>query len=520
MRIAALDLGSNSFHLLVADVRADGGIEPVVRDKEMLRLGSQVAATGMVGEAATRSAVEVVARFAALAESLDADRVVACGTAALRDARDSRRVIGRIEDRTGITARVISGEEEARLIFTAVQASVVIDPAPALALDLGGGSLELMIGGPGGLQWSASVGLGVGRLTAELVRSDPPSTGDRRRLVRRVESELAPFREAITGFAPAAAIGSSGTIGALIRLTASRRGPTPVSVNQLTVDLDDLRELEAELLAHDSASRMTMPGVDARRADLLPAGIVTLVAIMELAGVDRLTGSDWALREGMVLEAAGAPADTQSNLRHRAVVELCQRCRWSEVHSRKVSRLALELFDGTAERHGLAAEDRELLELGGLLHDIGDHVSTENHEQHSAYLIRHGRLRGFSPEEVDVLSCLARFHRRGAPKASFEPWVSLSPERRERTTVLIALLQAADALDRGHGGPVRDVTVRSSGGPLIEVEVDADGDIALERYTLRKKGELLERVFGCRIELVESTELADFPPPLGTQLVG
>jgi exopolyphosphatase/guanosine-5'-triphosphate,3'-diphosphate pyrophosphatase len=160
------------------------------------------------------------------------------------------------------------------------------------------------------------------------------------------------------------------------------------------------------------------------------------------------------------------------------------------------------------------------LELAGLLHDIGDHVSTENHEQHSAYLIRNGRLRGFSPEEIDVLTCLGRFHRRGGPKASFEPWMALSPERRERTTVLIALLQAADALDRGHGGPVRDVTVRPSDGPLIEVEVDADGDIALERYTMRKKGELLERVFGCRVELVELEDPAGVAPGADSQLVG
>jgi exopolyphosphatase/guanosine-5'-triphosphate,3'-diphosphate pyrophosphatase len=518
VRIAALDLGSNSFHLLVADVRADGGIEPVVRDKEMLRLGSQVAATGSVGEASTRAAVEVVARFAALANSLGADLVVACATAALREARDARRVIGRIEDRTGIAVRVISGVEEARLIFGAVRASVVIDP-PALALDLGGGSLELMIGGPAGLDWSASVGLGVGRLTAELVRGDPPSPGDRRRLVRRVETELAPHRESIRRLAPLGAIGSSGTIGALIRLTAARRGLMPTSINQLTVELEELRSLEADLLGHDSASRLTMPGVDARRADLLPAGIVTLITVMELAGVSEIMGSDWALREGMVLEAAGAPADSHGDVRHRSVLELCRRSRWSEVHSRKVSRLSLELFDGTAERHGLGLEDRDLLELGGLLHDIGDHVSTENHEQHSAYLIRHGRLRGFSPEELDVLSCLGRFHRRGGPKASFEPWLALSPERRERTTILIALLQAADALDRGHGGPVRDVTVRAGDGPVIEVEVDADGDIALERYTLRKKGELLERVFGCRIELVQLDDPGGAADEVGGRLV-
>ena len=186
VRIAALDLGSNSFHLLVADAHPDGTFEPLVRDKEMLRLGSVVASTGEIGAAAAASAVEVVRRFRALAESLEADEIVACATAALRDARDSAAVVDRIEAETGVKVRVISGREEARLIFGAVRASVVIEPGPALALDLGGGSLELMVGDAQGLSWATSLKLGVGRLTADLVRGDPPTGGDRRRVVHAV----------------------------------------------------------------------------------------------------------------------------------------------------------------------------------------------------------------------------------------------------------------------------------------------------------------------------------------------
>ncbi len=526
VRIAALDLGSNSFHLLVADVRPDGGIEPVATDKEMLRLGSRVAETGSVGDEGTRQAVATVARFRAMADSLGAERVVACATSALRDGRDARRVIDQIKAATGVRVRVIDGDEEARLIFGAVRASVVIDPAPALAMDLGGGSLEVMIGDQARLWWSASLDLGVGRLTAELVRGDPPTAGDRRRVVRRVEDELAPFLAEITALGPASAIGSSGTLLTLMRLAAAARGPVPPRVNQLSVDIDDLRALEGQLLEQTSAERAALPGVDARRADLLPAGIVTCLTVMELAGVSRLTGCEWALREGMVLaavpELGSPPADEPVDLRRRSVLDLCRRCRFPEDHSAKVARLALELFHGTAELHGLGAEDGELLEFGALLHDVGEHVSTESHEQHSAYLIEHGRLRGFTPEEVAVLACLGRFHRRGSPKTTFEPWASLGPERQRRTQSLIALLQVADGLDRGHGGPVRAVRVGSAvaavdgDGPVVRLEVDADGDIDLERYSLRRKGELFERTFGCRLELVE----APAARPLAEKLAG
>ena len=219
-----MDLGSNSFHLLVADVHPDGTFDPLARDKEMLRLGSVVAATGEVGEAAARAAVEVVRRFRALADSLGVEEVVACATAAFREARDSASVVDRVEAETGVKVRVISGKEEARLIFGAVRASVVIDPSPALALDLGGGSLEVTVGDAGGLRWSSSLKLGVARLTADLVRGDPPTSGDRRRIVHAVTSAIGRVLPEIIRLEPRVASGSSGTLGTLIRLAAGRRG--------------------------------------------------------------------------------------------------------------------------------------------------------------------------------------------------------------------------------------------------------------------------------------------------------
>jgi exopolyphosphatase/guanosine-5'-triphosphate,3'-diphosphate pyrophosphatase len=514
VRIAAIDMGSNSFHLLVADARPDGTFEPLARDKEMLRLGSAVAATGSIGESAATAAVDTVSRFKALAESHRADEIVACATAAVREAQDSAAVVDRIEAETGVAVRVISGKEEARLIFGAVRTSVLIEPGPALALDLGGGSLELMVGGAGGLDWSSSLRLGVGRLTSELVRSDPPSGGDRRRVAHAVITAVSRALPEISSLAPRLAIGSSGTLTTLIRLAAGRRGgPVPTTVNQLSVSARELEDLTQTLLAMSSHERASLPGVDGRRADLLPAGAVLITTILDLTGHDQLVGCDWALREGIVLDAIGRHSQAEwladpRAMRRESVLSLCRRCGWpglrarTEAHSRKVGRLALELFDGMATRHGLGPADRELLELGGLLHDIGEHVSVEGHERHTAYLIEHGRLRGFRPDEVDTLACLGRFHRRGTPKASFEPFGRLSAERREAVTKLIALLQVADGLDRSHGGPVRAVAVYDTHPDLVEVVVEADDDIELELWGLRRKRELFERVFGCRLEVV------------------
>ena len=181
MRVAAMDLGSNSFHLLVADVHADGHIDPLVQEKEMLRLGSVVSRHGMVPPTAADQAVATVRRFRLLADAAGATEVLAKATSAIRRASNGGELVDRIRAETGVHVDVIGGLEEARLIFGAVRASVVLDPAPALCFDLGGGSLEVMVGDASSLMWATSVPLGVARLTADFVHSDPISKSDRRR---------------------------------------------------------------------------------------------------------------------------------------------------------------------------------------------------------------------------------------------------------------------------------------------------------------------------------------------------
>jgi exopolyphosphatase/guanosine-5'-triphosphate,3'-diphosphate pyrophosphatase len=281
---------------------------------------------------------------------------------------------------------------------------------------------------------------------------------------------------------------------------ARRTGSVPPSVNQLRVRRKDLVAVRDVILRLTSAERQRLPGVDARRADLLPAGILLLIEVMELTGLDELTACEWALREGIVLDAIGhhTLADWSGEpraLRRESVLNLCRRCNWHEEHARQVARVAVDLFDGTAELHGMGHHEREMLDLGALLHDIGEHVSVEGHDKHTAYLIQHGRLRGFAPDEVAALASLGRFHRRGNPKPSFEPFASLSSSKRERALKLISLLRVADGLDRSHTGNVESIGVKLD-GKGVRLIVHAVGDIDLELWGLRRKRELFERVFG------------------------
>ncbi|MGZ4712476.1 MAG: Ppx/GppA phosphatase family protein [Acidimicrobiia bacterium] len=505
MRIAAVDLGSNSFHLVIADVHPDGSFTPVSGEKEMLRLGDVVSREGHITDEAADAAVATMRRFRLIAEAAGATEILACATSALRTASNGDEVLDRISAEAGIDADVIDGLEEARLIFTAIRAGVTIDPAPAVCFDLGGGSLEIMVGDVGGLAWAASERLGVARLSADFVRSDPIDKADRRRLRKHVVDVLGPRAVEAAALEPKMAIGSSGTIEDLARMiTARRKEPAPHTLHHLVFTRIELEELRDELVQSTSTQRRKLPGLDAKRVDLIVAGAELMCIALELFDVGELTVSEWALREGMVLDAIGRhdPADWSDDpfaIRRASVMALARCCNWPEEHSRHVAMLALELFDQLPELHRLDDEDRELLEYAALLHDIGEHVAHEGHDRHAAYLVHHGRLRGLTPAAVVELSALVRWHRRGEPKGHDELVGELDADQRDRVRRMEAILRLADGLDRGRKQVVTGVTARI-GPELVLLHIRAGGDPELELWGARRKRDLFERVFGRELE--------------------
>jgi exopolyphosphatase/guanosine-5'-triphosphate,3'-diphosphate pyrophosphatase len=362
------------------------------------------------------------------------------------------------------------------------------------------------------LWWAKSLPLGVARLTTELVRHDGPSGGDRRRLRTRIVDLLEPVAGELAELfgapgGPSLAVGSGGTFCDLARMLAYRRsGGIPVSVNQFAFSRLEFLDLHEELFAATAAERRRFPGLELRRADLVPAGALLLATAMELFGFDELTVSEWALREGMVLDAIRAlhPGDAvavgDGDIRRASVEALARRCHWDEAHARHVARLALQIFDRGRRLHRLGDEDRELLEYAALLHDIGEHVSVLAQHKHTSYLIQHGRLRGFAPEEVLALAALARYGGRGIPKTTHKPFGSLSPKRRDRVVKLAAILRLAAGLDRGRAQLVDSVAVELSGGRL-RLQVRSARNCELELWAAGRQAALLERVFGRRLEL-------------------
>lgn len=301
-------------------------------------------------------------------------------------------------------------------------------------------------------------------------------------------------------------VGTSGTLLNLAAMAAAlRSGKAPSRLQGRTLGRAALGRLRSILLERSTEERERMPGLDRRRVDLIPAGVVLADVLLAGFGAMELRCSEWALREGMVLDFMARHPDVvraanrTPDLRRRSVLDLAHRFRSDEAHSRHVARLALRLFDAAAAFHGLNGNAREMLEFAALLHDVGLYVSSAKHHRHSHYLITHGGLRGFEPEEIQVIAAVARYHKGAPPKGNQEELRELSPPARRLALALSAILRVADSLDRSHHGIVKALRVSRRNGRL-EVHLDSGGrDVELEIWGAKRKSELWERCFATEL---------------------
>jgi exopolyphosphatase / guanosine-5'-triphosphate,3'-diphosphate pyrophosphatase len=451
-RVAVLDLGSTTFQLLVADATDDGWLTPVLRDRVVLNLGLVLGGQGEIPPDVAERAGTTARRLRDIAIRSGAEQVIAIATSALRETPNRDRLEALLADALGEPVRFIDGREEARLTAAGIHASLALPPGPALLLDLGGGSLEIALTDADGLRWGMSLPIGAGRLTGLLVHHDRPSREERKAVRRRVEEEVEPVLERTRDLGVTWAVASGGTAGALARLLVARTwSQAPASLNQHTVRVEALKALANELGSLTLAQRLKLPGIDERRAELLPAGGWILTTAASLLGVTELIHSEWGLREGVVLDELGVadrPASDAGDLRARSVAHVIGSA-FDATHLEIVARLSGELFDGLAPLHELGPLERELLVHAARLHEVGASISPAKYHKHGAYLIQNGGLRGFTPEEVAMLSSIVRFHRGKDPRPVYPPFADLDASRQAAVVALTSILRVAHAIGRG-----------------------------------------------------------------------
>jgi exopolyphosphatase/guanosine-5'-triphosphate,3'-diphosphate pyrophosphatase len=505
VKVAAIDIGSNSIHMIIAAVSpATHTFQVLDREKDMVKLGAGCFERGRLTDGAVAAGLRSLRKCAKLAERHGCEHVIATATSAVREAANGGELLDEIARQTGIEVRVISGEEEGRLIYLAVRGAIDLSRRRALIVDVGGGSVEAIVGDARGLLFAQVMKLGVLRLRDRFARRDPLGKRDRRRIEEHVRELATPVIERAKGIGFDVAVGTSGTVLALGQGARARVGkPLPEQTTGERLALGDLKEYVDWLVSASEAERRAVPGLDPHRADTIHVGGVLLCELLRLAGVRELVLCAPALREGLIADwlerRSGVAAEEAAgaDLRHRSVLELVRRCDISgrlAVHARHVARLALSIFDQLRPLHGLGPVERQVLEFAALLHDVGELIAFERHERHTHYLVRNADLRGFSREEVELVALVARYHRGGAPKRRHPEFGRLEKPERRAVRRLAAILRLADGLDRSHFQAVRGVVVEPGGGRVV-VTVDAAEDAELELFTARRKGTFFERVF-------------------------
>lgn len=518
MRIAAIDIGTNSIHMIVVKVRPDLSFEVIDREKDMVRLGAGGLDGRNLTDSAMSAALQTLAKFKRLADSNKVDEIVASATSATREAENGGDFIAEVGRQTGIRIRVISGTEEARLIHLAAAYGVDVGGSTAVGIDIGGGSVEVTLGTATHLSLGKSFKTGVIRLTERFVKTDPLSSHDERRLVKYLNKEMGGYLDQIARAGFDRVIGTSGTILSLGALAiAEERGSVPQDIRNRRVSTKALHRLRKRLVEADIEERLQMNGLDPRRADLNVAGSVLLDTILRGLGAEHLTLCDLALREGLVLDyihrnsARIRKVERYPDVRRRSVIELGERCGYWPEHAQQVARLALSIFDQTRSVHGLAEREREWLEYGALLHDIGVHISYDRHHRHSYYLIKNGDLRGFDPQEIEVIGLVARYHRQATPKKSHEGYGDLNGTLRTTVRVLSAIVRLAEGLDRSHAQALAGIDLFPRGDDYL-ARLRANGDAELELWAAHRHVAPLEHELALPIRFeVSSTAHKDQP---------
>lgn len=482
MRVSIVDLGSNSFRLLVADVAADGAIQPVLRAREFLRLGGEVAATGYLSSEAIGRAGGAFSHLAGLGLRTGAERSMAVATSAIRDTANSAEVVAELQAAAEVPIRVIDGQEEARLGFLGVASSVALPEGMNLVLDLGGGSLELAAGSGATPVWTESVDLGVSRLLAEGGQIDPLTPHDISALRDRVRATMEPIVPRVLELEPQWCVSVGGPNRALARVLAgAQSGWQAPTLNQTWMVTSELKELRARLVSSPLEERLGIAGVNPARAEQLPVAAVVVETILDLLEIDQTVISYWGLREGAVLDAYGnAELAFGSALRPASVARLERRFSPHAVHDAHVAGLAASLFDQLEEIHHMGSIARDLLGYAARLHTIGMGVGFRGYHRHGAYLIENSELRGFEPWEVALLASVVRFHRRGVIGARYEPFRGLNGDAREMANRLAAILHLADAADRGLDQSVDSIDLTVNHGEAVAVFTGADPEVRHE----------------------------------------
>jgi exopolyphosphatase/guanosine-5'-triphosphate,3'-diphosphate pyrophosphatase len=500
-RAAVIDMGSNSFRLVVYGYEPGRVWQHVDEIREAVRVGQGMGDEGKLKLEPMERAVSTAKVFGAFCRAAAIDEVTTVATSAIRSASNGEQLLDRIREESGLEPRLIDEAEEARYGYLAIANSTTLEDG--FGIDIGGGSVQAMRLEGRRMVASDSWQLGAVRVSEAFLPGDEAGAKALKALRRHVKAEV----ESADWFAPEEgaprAVGIGGTIRNLASAAERRAGLPDTDAQGYLLTRDALEELIEELASLPPQKRARVPGIKPDRGDVILGGAVVLAALMDQAGVGALEATDAGLREGVFFERflEGADPPLFPDVRGASVMNLAHRYQQDLHHPRHVARLSLEILDGLAEA-GLVeagADDRELLWAAGMLHDIGTAVDYDDHHKHSRYLILNARLPGFTPRELYLIALIARYHRKGDPDVSELGKLAQKDDER-RLAVLAGTIRLAEQLERSRDQSVTAVHVSAENGSVrLDPEAPADASVAI--WSARRNADLLERALDRSVEV-------------------
>ena len=507
--VGFVDIGTNSVRLLVVRINPNFSYTIISQEKEVVRLGEQEFKDNLLKPDAMERAIFVCKKFAALAKTYGASKIISVGTSAIREAKNQAEFLQRLLRETGLDVHVISGMDEARLICLGVSNGVDIGNKKAIFIDLGGGSTEIAIGDQHECFYNHSLRLGAIRLTSQFIGEGWIGRipfGVYKQMKKYVSTQIGIAKAEIKECGARLAWGSSGTVINLGEI-ASKMFKKTSSGHNLVLTRKNLKKLVPVLCDLSLEERRKVPGINPDRADIIVAGAAIIETMMEEFGLEELNISHKELRDGLLIDYLskfeGFRELQKTPLRNRSVIHLGRSCNFDEKHSQIVALLALQLFDSAKQigLHNLGEIERELLRHAATLHDVGDFLSFNDHQLHSHYIISNAELLGFDKKEIAIMANIARFHRKKLPSKKALKATGIGEESEGVVAALSTFLRFAEKLDRSHCGLVKKAEFTKSGKDIVQLSFYSDTDCSLEEWSIIQNRQAFHEAFGKELEV-------------------
>lgn len=504
-RLAVVDLGSNSFRLVVFTWSPGAWWRRTDEIYEVVRVGAGLEATGELLPEPAERALETIELFAHFCRATGVDCVRALATSAIRDARNREAFLESARARSGFPVEVVSWQEEGRFGYLAAVNSTTLEHG--VALDLGGGSLQLVEVEGRHARAAGSWRLGAVRTTERFLPGERAKPRQLRALREHAVAELARadwLRPSPVASNERRLVGIGGAVRNLAAAAQYAQKLPAYGVQGFRLTREVLEELIERLAGLPASKRGTLPGIRPERGDVILAAAVVLAAVLDAGGFDAIEATEAGMREGAFFATLLEDRDPPlfEDVRRASVLNLAEAYHADLAHTRHVAELALQVRDGL-ERAGLDAgppEERELLWAAAMLHDIGMTVDYDDHHRHSRYLVLNAGLPGFSPRETALIAQAVRYHRKGRPSLGEHEAVA-DPGDEPVLRRLAALLRVAEQLERARDQSVRAVSV-TLGPDRVELRLDATEDATVARWSAQRQADVFELAFGRPLRVI------------------